>query len=658
MPRPPTPVHNLRPNHKEWTPAHVIFLDTETRTIEGSDPEVLALRCWAAHLEDRRAKRGGQLGAQLANGATAEQLADQLEDWGRGRQTIWVYAHNLSFDLVTTRLPLVLAERGWTVSDAAIGGKAPWLRLARGTHRLTLVDSWSWLPVALGTVAERVRIVKPGLPAQSAGADEWMTRCEADVAILAAAVLDLMAWWDKGKLGRWNISGASCGWNAYRHIPTSWPVTIDPDPVGVAADRAANYGGRRGIWRAGVLHAGPFLELDFVAAYPSVAAELPLPMKRAYAFDSMAVDDRRVSNDYWQISARVIVNTDTPRWPVRVGGATFYPVGRFQTDLAGPDIAEAARLGCLESIGPGYVHRLGYAMAPWAAWCLDVQNGRDPDAPPVAAIAAKSWGRAVLGKWGARNFVKYELGPAPGGSWGYEEGWDHQSQTKGGLVTICGRRWWVTSEANGENAYPAILAWVEADVRVRLSRVIEAIGPGAVIQCDTDGLIVAQRLIGTKAAKGHLIAPESLSARGKLDWVLNCLHPVTAPLTLRVKRSAPHIEVLGPQHLKFAGQRSFSGLRADAAETAPNTYTGRIWPKLQWQMQHGDPAGYVRPEVTSVIRGPYAAGWVTTRGHVVPPAARITADGTTVLAGWHDTPGKLPGDQLGAVQHPYLMTLW
>lgn len=652
------PVHYLRPNHAEWGPATVAVLDTETRTTTVGDDDVLTLRLWDMSVVDRVAPRSGQPREDDYTGSTTDELVAAVNAMVRGRSTVWLFAHNLSFDLVTTRLPLILAADGWEISDAAVGGKAPWLRMVKGSHRLTIVDSWSWLPTSVDDLGHRLRVPKLPLPTDADDLSTWHARCRRDVRIVLLAVCELIDWWDRNKLGRWTISGPATGWNAMRHTATPQRLTINPDPDGLAFDRRAIYGGRRNVWRVGTLRNGPFLELDFQSAYPSIAADVPLPIARKSAFDSLPVDDWRVDHDRYGIIAECVINTPVPRFPVKHDKVTWYPTGRFATVLAGPDIAEARRLGCLESIGRGYVHKLGVALMPWARWCIATQRGEHPDAPPTARIACKAWGRSVIGKFAAHSFDKIELGHAPTLGWSFEEGFDHDSQSRGGMVDLAGRRWWVAASGDSENAYPAVLAWVESSVRIRLSRVIEAIGPRAVVQCDTDGLIVNERIIGTRAAGGHLIAPDGMPDKARTAWVLNCLDPVCAPLTLRIKRTSAHVSVLGPQHMDVGGQRRLSGIGKDAQSDDGVTYTGKTWPKLQWQMRNGNAAGYVRPTITSVLKGPYVNGWVTTSGHVLPAHMCIDATGRNIMQMWSATPGRRATDKLTDGQHRTLDRLW
>lgn len=656
--RPVAPVHRLRPNERQWSPPSVIFLDTESRTIETGERDVLGLRLWVARFSDRHGPSNRQPRNVTAWGRTPNDLAIWLGDVTRNRDTVWCFAHNLAFDLTATKLPLWLVRHGWAINDAAVGGKAPWMRLGRGKRVLTVTDSWGWLPLPLEEIGRRVGVRKPPLPGELDSEAAWLARCGADVDILATAMSELMDWWDATGRGNWTITGAATGWNAYRHTATDWPVIVDPDPATVKAERTYVHGGRRGTWAIGEHGAGPFAELDFVAAYPSIAAACPHPVKRSWAFRSMTLTDPNLHSDRWGVTARVLIDTDTARWPVRIEGQAWYPVGRFHADLAGPDIREAARLGVLVSIGPGHVHQLAPNMAGWASWCLDEQFNTSGDTPPAAQIACKNWGRSTIGKWSGRSFNRTALGPAPGHGWGYEAGWSHDGNVPGGMLDLAGRRWWISADGTPDNAYPAVTAWIESEVRVRLGRVIAAIGEGAILQADTDGLIVALRVIGTPAAHGHLIAPPGLTWRARLNWVLDSIDPVTAPLTLRLKHQRNHVHVLGPQHVVVDGQRRFAGMAKSALLGADGRYSAKTWPGLQWQMQHGDPRGYVRPTQTYRIEGPYPTGWILDDRTVVPIETDLDEHGNTVIVPWHRTRWQAKGLDLADVQHPSLARYW
>lgn len=656
--KPAAKTHYLPHNKITWSPPTIIIVRPTVESVTGDGQEVLTLTGWVATMVLRANVKVGQPDRRTGWGIHPDGLAQWITESTKGRDTVWLFLHNPTLDLATTRLPLELHALGWHINEASLVGNAPWLRMGKGGRRICITSSFSWLPHREADLAERLGIPPPTRDPGETNQD-WSARsARADLDTLTRAMTELLDWWDKHALGKWSITGTSTGWHAMRHLPNPHKMVIDPDPARIAEDRRAIYGGRRGAWIVGTRSLGPFLELDFANAYPSVAAGLPLPNRRGAAFDSMALDNWRLTSERWGVIATVDLQTDVPRWPVRFKGGTFCPTGRFRTVLAGPEIKDALRLGCLARVGPGITHQLGYYLSPWGEWVIGVIHNHDADTPVAARLAAKHWSRGVIGRTASRSYERVELGPSPLPGWGYEEGWDHATQTRCGTIHLAGEQWQSVVDGDAEQAYPAIFSWVESETRVRLTRTIEAVGEGAVLQCDTDGLIVAERILGTRAARGHLLAPSDLAGPARTKWVLDQLDPIIAPLSIVIKRKHKTISVLGPQHIKSPGYRKYSGIPALATEDTPNAYTFNTWPGLPYQLSHGSPNGYVRPERTVRIQGPYAPGWVLSDGRVIPPECTIRDDGTNRLLGWDEMTTKPRGARRAAEQHPVLDALW
>jgi hypothetical protein len=628
MPR-PVPVHNLRPNESDWTPPAVACFDTETRWHDGEAGEVHQLRNWAARLDVRRDRRKNIVPRSTDEGTDAAALAAALAAWGRKHPTLWVYAHNLAFDLTVSAVTSHLAELGYTVTEFAIDSPSPFVKMARGRSRITFADSHSWFPTSLDQVAAAMGVSKVELPRNDSDAEWWAERCRVDVDILADAMRTVMDWWDAQELGHWSVTGSASGWNVMRHKIDARRICINPSPEGIKSDRSAVYGGMRGLGRAGTLPGGDYAEADFTAAYPTIAEHLPLPTERMASFKSLPLDHRWITSDRHGAIARVRISTSVPRWPVRIGKRVWYPTGDYWTTLAGPDIAEAARLGCLQEIGAGWVHRLGHVLKPWAQWCLAAARGDDPSVPPVVRIWVKHCGRAVIGKWAQRAFETLEIGPSPRRGWHAEEGWNHTAGVRAVIVDFDGRRWQASASGDGDNCYPAVLAYVEAYVRVRLNRMIEAMAPDAVIAWDTDGMII------DRGASGDISA---LSAD---LW----------PLAPRIKQTYHRVEMIGPQHMILDGQRRFAGIPASAKPDDKGGLTATTWPKMAWQMGNSAEGAYVRPTSTYHIASTYAPGWVLDSGHVVPIEAGIDQAGENFIVPWNVGLWAANGFQLRAEQN-------
>jgi hypothetical protein len=328
----------------------------------------------------------------------------------------------------------------------------------------------------------------------------------------------------------------------------------------------------------------------------------------------------------------------------------FYPVGRFRTWLAGPEIAEAQQLGCLREVRAGWFYAMSDHMQPWARWALSLLEAGDDAAPGPARIFAKGIGRSVCGKWAQRGWSTDHFPGPPGQGWSYEECFIAGSDASASITSLAGQHYLSVADQESEHEFPAVLAYIESHCRLRLARIIESAPPEAIIQCDTDGVMaslqalengLADRLpwLAGKDGRGQLIALQMDSWR-----------TMAAPLDLREKTVFEQAVIHGPQHVVIDGRPRFSGVPASAWAAGDNRWCARLWPGLSWQIQHGDPGGYVRPVQDYLVVGPYAAGWVLADGVVRPVEALLDAEGGSHIGPWALSRWAAAGDRLAADQ--------
>lgn len=656
MPAPPGNIHYLARNHDSWTPAAVIFLDSETMTTGDGPAESEVLRCWTGQLVRRRHRRkAGE--TEQAEGTDRASAAAAIDTWASSDKSTWLYAHNVAFDLVTTGLAAELARLGWELSSRhAVSGASPWLIMHKGRqtemtgargagaqgrvarvkwqHTLTIADSFSLMPVRLEDIAAYSPHVKPPLPAQHAGMADWLARCRADTDILAWAVLTLMDWWDAQQIGKWSISGAACGWNSYRHKIGPKDVLIDPAPEIVAFEHQAVYGGRRDVFRCGKLPAGRYAEIDFTAAYPTIAATQSLPAKRIGPLTDTIARAILAGHCNYGMVAECVIDTDEARWPLRWQGRVFYATGRFRTVLAGPDIIEAHRLGALESVGKGYFYAMSSHMRPWARWVLSLQATAEHDLPGPVRIWAKGASRSVCGKWAQRGWSTEPFPGPPGEDWSYEDVFIAGSDARASICGLAGKHYLSVADQESEHEFPAILAYIESHCRTRLNRVIATAPENSILQCDTDGIMASMPAIEDGPLAEPIDRIGSLTRQETIDAQLRAWNQVAEPLTMRIKHEFERAVVHGPQHVVIDGRPRFAGVPSSAWQTGDNSWAARLWPGLSWQIQHGGQAGYKRPVQPYLVVGPYAPGWILADRSVVPVEAAIMPDGSTGLLPW------------------------
>jgi hypothetical protein len=629
------PQHWLRTNDKVWTPDNLVVFDTETKWHTEGKREIHVPRCWALDYVTRHVDgRARELHERYADTDIAE-LAPTIDALAFRQRETWVFAHNIGFDLAISALPERLAQLDWTIADYWLGDESTWMILKQRSRKLVLTDSWSWLRIRVEDMAKTMRRRKLELPPNNGSKTAWLARCADDVDILARSLCTLMDWWDDNELGKWGITGSACGWAAARHKMPPKSILVGPDEARSSFERRAIFGGRREAWYVGHVTAAGASDYDFVGAYPTVVAHTPIPRKPVGHFPKLSIESFRKFPYTLGIIAEVMVTTDIPCCPVRLGGEVWWPTGTFRTVLASPEISLALELGATVDIGAGYSYSLAKPLARWAEWCLATQHDRSGCTPQLARMMAKGWGRSVIGRFAQRNSQEMFRRPATRMGWHLEHGIDNATQAPLDIITMGGEERWLIKNVEGRETFPAIFAWTESVCRAALSITILGRPPGAVLQCDTDGWLEREQ----HARR----APR--------------LPDVPQPFTVARKGRYESVRVQAATQLWLDYERRTAGVGRSALELVRDTYSWMDWPTLRWQLMHSSTGTYTRTERTAVIRGDSVKRWVLKDGTTRPAVARIGSDGQTELVGWLSSYLMDQGVGLADLQHPLLRDL-
>lgn len=652
--RRPSSTHWLRENGQERSPWRVLVVDTETRLTDPADPERQTLRLWSARLIRRHGIDPRRPRSEDHHGRTVPELIALLDSLARADHALWVVTHNLTFDLAVTELPVALTAAGWRITEAALTTDDPWLRLTRGSRRLVVADSFSWFPASVDTLGGLVGRPKLPLPDWDAEDGLWQERCDQDVAIVAKAVTQALDWWDRGRYGNWSITGPATGWSSYRHRRPAPHVLVEPDPVARAFEMRAVTGGRKEVRQVGRLRAGLYADLDIATAHLTAMAGFALPFRRLARFEALEPDHRYIDSALTDVLALCRVRTSSPRYPWDSGRGTFYPSGEYHALLAGPELREARARGELVSIGPGYAYLVSPHMTDWALWLASLLDTANPDVPPAVRLLAKHWSRCVPGKWAGHSSEVLDRRPDPRPGWAIERAMLMPERRPADLLRVGGERWTIVRDEWADDAFPAILAWIQSATRVALCRLADILGP-AVVSMNTDGLLVdVARVLDVHGDPA--LAPTSATGPQlrELDQLCQAWDTVTDPFSVRIKRAARQVQVISPQHVILDRECRLAGIPKRHVRLAGDRYQFTQWPRLRVQLQRDQGPGFRTVTATADLSNVPPLGWLYGDGRVQPVEVR-QVDGQDTL---QEPPGRAlgPGVALAAPerQHPVL----
>lgn len=633
--RQPAKPHYLYTGAATWSPDVIVSFDTETRATAVGADEHQSLRCWSALTRIRHDACPHLPKTAATGGIDAGSLADVVEAAADITGEAWVFAHNLGFDLTVTALPFLLIERGWHLDGFHLGDESCWWALEMTGKRIVLTDSWSWVRCSLEDVGRDLGRRKRALPDNDAPIGEWQARCRKDVAILDEVMTTILDWWDANELGRFGVTGASCGWSAMRQFAPPRSILVGPEEDRTAFERRAIHAGRKEVFRVGNISGTWCADNDFVSAYCTAAAHLPLPLRPARQRAPQTPLTEAQEDARYDFIGEVEITTRRPCAPAKIDGETWWPVGTFRTVLCGPEVRFAATVADKVEVIWCRWYRMGHALSEWGSWCLDLATSSTGTVPGPIRRIAKGWGRSVVGRFAARTSQEVSNRPATSPGWSIEAGHDFTTGAEIEVVTIGGREITLRKDQDASDCSPAVTAFVEAYCRVALGTVINTLDPTKLLQCNTDG------------------------------WWQSGVHQHRAgeveqgPWPFLVSRKAleRQLVILGPNHVITPHERRLSGIPRDAATDDAGRFQFQDWPSMRWQLEHGRPGTYIRPARTVTLADNYCRRWVLDTGETIPVTTAVDEQRQTHILPWSKSWGRLPGDQLATVQIETLAAL-
>jgi DNA polymerase type B, organellar and viral len=416
----------IKPNHGTEIPTSHIFFDTETYptgdlTLEGRQVLRLRVGC-ASYVRLERLKITRELHCSFTDSKRFWDLVREQQD---PRKPLWVWAHNLGFDLTIAEWWKELEEERYIVGELLPSSGDDRLRGDKAFHGLMCLsgrptfavtmgergkvifnDLANYLTYNLDSIGVSLGLPKYGMPEQDAPLIQWIAYCQQDVLILKTAVLRLLESWADEDCGVFRTTAGALAMTNWRHTAEQtkegrhkWEVTPIRDTEPDLLEREAYMGGWVECFYHGKVR-GEIHHLDIQSCYPAVMKNNTFPAKRiGYwraashgMFAALASDGNAI--------ARVLISSGSDLYPVRHKGQLCMCKGDFWTTLCGPELQRAWNRGHIRAIG----ECARYEMSPlfdtfvsywWERRKLAIEAGDDFD-----ESFCKMMLTSLSGKWG------------------------------------------------------------------------------------------------------------------------------------------------------------------------------------------------------------------------------------------------------------------
>lgn len=299
--------------------------------------------------------------------------------------------------------------------------------------------------------------------------------------------------------------------------------------------------------------------------------------------------------------AEVILETQSPRYPVRHGGFTYYPVGKFVTVLAGPELLAAIKNGHAKLVGRWSRYQTAPIFESWIAEVYEMRRTAKCCGLYVEQMFWKNIANCLYGKFAQ---LTPEWVDAPdfdsGKPWGSTTTLDQTTGATNEYRSICWRTQRRTERGPKESSLIAIAAFVTAAARNRMYEIRSSMPDKSVYYQGIDSLHV-NRTGAQWLDEAGLVAPDVLGF-------------------FKLEGEANSAQYFGRADYQFGSERVFAGAKAEAHWEGQRYFTQSTYDKLDVALVRG-PGGGVRVQSLTLRGGDsYRYGAQAPDGWVYPLA--------------------------------------
>lgn len=585
----------LRRNHSSDYPTRMLFLDTETRQTKRGQYTVHSfLMAWTRFVLVSGGEKIEQDNWKFWT--KPDKLCDYIESRVTDKKTLYIFGHNIYFDLQVTLFFDVLPRRGWKLDFIYDSGLTYILVIHRDKARIKVVSTTNYFDTSLKALGDTVGLPKLDVEFGRTSFSDLKAYCRRDVEITCKALFQYMAFNREHDTGAFRLTRASQSFGAYRHRFMDRPIWIhDYEPI-VALERSAYFGGRTECFHIGEVSGGPFVFLDVNSMYPYVMAKYRYPSRILMWFENPEITELLPWIDSTCIVAEVILDTDQPLYAVRYGGKVVFPIGRFRTSVCTLGFRTALENGHILKVLSAALYEPSRLFTDYVSYFYPLKAGYKQSGNAIYERMVKLYLNSLYGKFGERRYdetrVEEDWPPEP-----YRiEHIDLDTGQRGIETHLFGVTIYQSGLVEGPNSFVAVSAHVTEYARFELYSFIQKAGRRHVFYCDTDSIAIRESSVRLFSA--HM----DPSVLGKLS----------------VDKRADSLTLFGPKDYAINGKRKTKGIPKTATEIAENTYRYDQFLGSVSHLRLGETKAFLTRETTKVLRPDYDKGTVEIDGHVVP----------------------------------------
>jgi len=585
----------LRKNHRQSLPYEMIFLDVETTKVVELIREKHRMDiAWTCYV---RRRSGGRLdNSSWEFWDSTFRLCRYIEEKARDGQVLWLFGHNVFFDLQVSDFFFYFTKWGWILDFVYEDGMSYILVIHKGKKRIKVISTTNYFATSLKEVGKMLGLEKNEVDFDTVTPEELKTYCKRDVEIIRLAMEKYFEFITVNDLGRFSMTRASQAFNAYRHRFMKKKIYIHDEKSVIELERSSYIGGRVECFEIGEVKGGPFLTLDVNSMFPHIMKNTPLPVRLIdYQKDVSPVLLIPYLKKFACI-AEVELETDKPLYAVRSLDKIIFPVGRFRAFLCSPLLQEALRRDHLKAVHRMAVYEEDYIFDEYVDYFYSLRTRYKEEGNAIFEAIVKILLNSLYGKfaqWAPETRETEEI--TCDGYWRMDS-YDLVTKEKGVEYKLFNKIVTQFGKKPAPNTLIAISSHITEWARYILWTIMEGIGLDRVIYCDTDSVKIR------KSDFERVKYPIDNHTLG----------------SLKVESETERLQIISPKCYLTEKGRTLKGIPQTAKEVSPNLFEYLSFPKQDTHMREKAMRFHIVEKMLKGIKPEYDKGIVDSQGKVSP----------------------------------------
>lgn len=508
---------------------------------------------------------------------TGDELLDFIESNVSSKKALYVFAHNIGFDLMVTKLPYLMKSRGYDIRPY-IRNQMMFIwsvKLKGGTVKF--INTGNFTPYKLSKVAQDLGMEKLSVEFDTDNENELIEYCKMDVEIIKELVITLLKFLKENELGSFKMTIASTALNAYkRRFNDSLPYTHTDEQI-LEMEQKAYKGGRTECFKIGEFTNQKFSYADINSMYPycMIGDKLPKRMIRMFTPTSMNQVIDLMEHRYMLVDATI--KTDKPFFGVTYNqnnvtilntdqrpssSKLIFPVGEFRQYLHHSEFDYALHSGYIQKIHNIVIYEQADLFTDYVNFFTNMKIQAKESNNKTYYLMAKLFLNSLYGKFAQQYKWQEKLEDNPNYEFVCDFVMNSNTEKFHSEFIWFGEKWGSFSSGLVAHSCPIIAGAITAKARMLLWEYIENVEMENMYYTDTDSLIVNDKGFSKLTPFIHH------TELGYLD----------------LEKETDHLIINGCKDYKFGEQRVIKGIPKNAKEIKPNTYEYDQFEGMgQWQ---------------------------------------------------------------------------